>query len=115
MWTHSRRQEFYELDYPRRINERVNYSLIWQAGNDVVGFSSVDQIDYGTQAFMHLHIVNRGHRRAGMGVHFVKKSAAIYFRVLELRQLCQPNVFNFPTGAGSARRTGPESTRRTRP
>lgn len=88
-------QEFYELDYARPITERVNYSLIWQAGREVVGFSSVDRIDYGTQAFMHLHIVNPGQRRAGMGVHFVKRSAAVYFRVLELRQLfCQPNAFN---------------------
>lgn len=87
--------EFYELDYGRPVHERANYSLIWEFGNDIVGFSSVDQITFGTDAYMHLHILNPTQRHAGMGTQFVRKSAAIYFRVLELQRLfCQPNAFN---------------------
>jgi RimJ/RimL family protein N-acetyltransferase len=88
-------REFYEADYARPIQERENYSLVWEVADQIVGFSSTDQISFGEQAFMHLHILDPGHRRSGMGVQFVRQSAAIYFRVLELRRLyCQPNAFN---------------------
>jgi RimJ/RimL family protein N-acetyltransferase len=87
--------EFYELDYARPIRDRVSYSLLWEFADEIVGFSSVDQTRFGTDAFMHLHILNPTQRRGGMGAQFVQKSAATYFRVLELRQLfCQPNAFN---------------------
>ena len=44
---------------------------------------------------MHLHILRREQRRSGLGTQFVRESAAIYFRVLELQRLfCQPNALN---------------------
>jgi RimJ/RimL family protein N-acetyltransferase len=87
--------QFYETDYARPIRERINYSLVWERDGQAVGFSSTDQITFGSHAFMHLHILNPQQRRSGLGADFVKNSAAIYFRVLELRQLfCQPNAFN---------------------
>jgi len=87
--------EFYETDYARPLRERSNYSLVWEVDGQAVGFSSTDQITFGDHAFMHLHILSPQQRRSGLGAYFVKNSAAIYFRVLELRQLfCQPNAFN---------------------
>jgi len=89
-WKH-----FYEVDYARPIGERANYSLIWELDGEVVGFSSTDQITFGEQAFMHLHILDPTRRNSGMGTQFVKESAVIYLRVLDLRRLfCQPNSFN---------------------
>lgn len=90
-------RRFYEDDYARPICERTNYSLIWELGDEVVGFSSTDQITFGEQAFMHLHILDSTHRRSGLGTQFVKESAAIHFRVLELQRLfCQPSALNVP-------------------
>lgn len=61
----------------------------------MVGFSSADHIEYGEQAFMHLHIVREPQRRSGFGTEFVRQSAATYIRVLELQRLyCEPNAFN---------------------
>lgn len=86
---------FYEADYARPVPERENYSLVWELDDEVVGFSSTDQIVFGDQAFMHLHILDAVHRRSGMGTEFVRQSAAAYFRALELQTLyCQPNAFN---------------------
>jgi RimJ/RimL family protein N-acetyltransferase len=86
---------FYEDDYARSIRERVNYSLIWELDGEVVGFSSTDQITFGKQAFMHLHILDPTRRHSGLGTQFVKESAATYLRVLELHRLfCQPNALN---------------------
>lgn len=88
---------FYEDDYARSIRPRVNYSLIWELEGEVVGFSSADQIQFGEQAFMHLHILDprRYCRHCGLGTLFVKEPAANILGVLELRRLfCQPNAFN---------------------
>jgi RimJ/RimL family protein N-acetyltransferase len=85
----------YEEDYARRIPERVNYSLVWELDGRPVGFSSADHIVFGKEAFMHLHILSGAQRRAGLGAEFVKKSAPVYFQVLELERLfCEPNAFN---------------------
>jgi RimJ/RimL family protein N-acetyltransferase len=88
-------REFYNADYARPLRERVMYSLIWELNDDVVGFSLADGITFGSQAFMHLHILDPKHRGSGLGSQFVRESAAIYFRALELqRLLSQPNALN---------------------
>jgi len=86
---------FYQRDYARPVDERLAYSLVWLLADEVVGFSSVDQITFGVDAYMHLHILSPTRRRAGMGTEFVRRSTAIYFQTLELQRLfCQPNAFN---------------------
>lgn len=86
---------FYERDYARPIAERENYSLVWLLDDEIVGFSSTDRIEFGEQAFMHLHILESGRRHAGLGTRFVRLSAPRYVEVLQLRRLyCQPNAFN---------------------
>lgn len=88
-------RDYYEADYARPLQDRDTYSLIWEVDGQIVGFSSTDQITFGEQAFMHLHILDAAHRGSGMGTQFVSQSAATYFQVLELRRLyCQPNAFN---------------------
>lgn len=88
-------REFYEADYARPVQDRDSYLLAWELDSQIVGFSSTDQITFGEQAFMHLHILETHHRRSGMGTQFVRQSTAIYFQVLELQRLyCQPNAFN---------------------
>jgi RimJ/RimL family protein N-acetyltransferase len=88
-------RESYEADYGRPIQDRESYLLAWELDAQIVGFSSTDQIAFGEQAFMHLHILETHHRRTGIGTQFVRQSAAIYFQVLELQRLyCQPNAFN---------------------
>jgi len=86
---------FYEEDYARPIRDRLNYSLVWQLNGRVVGFSSTDHIDFGNEAFMHLHVVEAGLRSSGLGTQFVSLSAQAYFTALELQRLfCEPNAFN---------------------
>jgi RimJ/RimL family protein N-acetyltransferase len=86
---------FYEEDDARAINARLNYSLLWLLDDEVIGFSSTDRIDFGHQAFMHLHIIEPELRRKGHGTELVKMSARCYFSALELERLyCEPNAFN---------------------
>jgi RimJ/RimL family protein N-acetyltransferase len=44
---------------------------------------------------MHLHVVEAGLRRSGLGTEFVRLLARAYFGALQLqRLLCEPNAFN---------------------
>jgi RimJ/RimL family protein N-acetyltransferase len=86
---------YYEEDFARPLAERETYNLIWEVEGHAIGFSAVDHIDFGEEAFMHLHIVEEPERQRGLGTELVRLSAAEYFRALELRRLyCQPNAFN---------------------
>jgi RimJ/RimL family protein N-acetyltransferase len=88
-------REFYEADYARPLPERLTYSLVWELDGDIVGFSSTDNITFGVEAFMHLHILDGKNRRRGMGTQFVDASAEHYFDALRLQHLyCQPNAYN---------------------
>jgi RimJ/RimL family protein N-acetyltransferase len=86
---------YYQEDFARSLAERETYNLAWEQDGRIVGFSSVDHIEFGEQAFMHLHIVEEPQRRSGLGTEFVRLSVEEYFRALELRRLfCQPNAYN---------------------
>ena len=86
---------YYEKDFARPLARRDSYHLAWELDDRIVGFSSVDNIDFGEQAFMHLHIVEEPRRRSGLGTEFVRLSVEEYFRVLKLKRLfCQPNAYN---------------------
>jgi RimJ/RimL family protein N-acetyltransferase len=86
---------FHERDYERPLTERENYALVWELDGQAVGFSSLDHIVFGEEAFMHLHIVEPSGRRQGLGANFVKLSASKYFEVFELKHLyCEPNALN---------------------
>jgi RimJ/RimL family protein N-acetyltransferase len=88
-------REFYAHDCARPLPERSIFWLAWESDDEIIGFSSADQISFGEQAFMHLHILRPDRRRCGLGVQFVRQSATIYFRVLELQRLfSQPNALN---------------------
>jgi RimJ/RimL family protein N-acetyltransferase len=88
-------QSFHERDCERPLTERENYALLWELDGQAVGFSSLDHIVFGEEAFMHLHIVEQSWRRRGLGAKFVKLSASKYFEVFELKYLyCEPNALN---------------------
>jgi RimJ/RimL family protein N-acetyltransferase len=88
-------QSLHERDYERPLTERENYALVWELDGQAVGFSSLDHIVFGQEAFMHLHIVEPSRRRRGFGANFVKLSASNYFEVFELKHLfCEPNALN---------------------
>lgn len=86
---------FYEEDWARSIRDRTTYSLLWELDGQIVGFSSLSDIIFGKEAFFHLHIVSPTQRQSGLGAEFVRRSAKVYFEVLELHRLfSEPNAFN---------------------
>jgi RimJ/RimL family protein N-acetyltransferase len=85
----------HEADYARPLNERDNYLLVWLLDDAIVGFSSLDHIAIGDEAFMHLHIVDPSLRGRGLGASLVRLSATHYAETFGLvRLFCEPNALN---------------------
>jgi RimJ/RimL family protein N-acetyltransferase len=85
----------HERDLARPLTDRENFALVWELDGQVVGFSALDHIEFGEEAFMHLHIVEPSLRRRGLGANFVKLSASKYFELFDLKRLyCEPNALN---------------------
>ena len=71
---------YYEEDFTRPLAKRETYNLAWELDGRFVGFSSIDHIELGEHAFMHLHIIEEPRRRSGLGTEFVRLSVDEYFR-----------------------------------
>src|SRR5947199_3078961 len=69
------------------IEERNFFAIIWEIDGHPAGWSSVDKVIFGQEAYMHLHILDSDRRRAGNGTFFVRESAKIYFDTLRINRL----------------------------
>ncbi|WP_442264878.1 GNAT family N-acetyltransferase [Tenacibaculum sp. ZS6-P6] len=77
------------------IKEKKSYALIWEENGEQIGHSNVNNIVFGKEAFMHLHVWNTNQRKKGFGAVLVKKSLPFYFEKLQLKSLyCQPYALN---------------------
>jgi len=77
------------------MENRKSYFLTWLINDKPIGCSNVNQIVFGKQAFMHLHLYQKDNRQKGIGTEFVKKSLPFYFENLNLQQLfCEPYSLN---------------------
>ena len=88
-------RQLYEADFAQPIERRRSLLVLWEVDGKPIGFSSVDKIIYGKEAYMHLHIVTPTQRQSGYGAACVRESVRIYFERLQLERVyCEPNAFN---------------------
>lgn len=74
---------------------RQSHALIWEFDGKPIGHTNVNKIEFGVQAFMHLHLWQNKFRRKGMGTTLVRLSVPLFFRELELKILyCEPYSLN---------------------
>lgn len=77
------------------IAEKKSYALIWELDGKQIGHSNVNNIEFGEQATMHLHLWRSNNRKKGLGTALVKKSLPFYFEHLKIKKLiCEPYAFN---------------------
>jgi RimJ/RimL family protein N-acetyltransferase len=80
-------------DRPNREKERAY--LAWILGGVAVGHSSINKIQVGEEAFIHLHLWSTAHRRAGLGTEFFQLSVGQFTRDFSLKRLyCEPYAEN---------------------
>ena len=75
--------------------EKKLYYLLWLVDQQPVGHSNINQLRYGKEAHMHLHLWRDGQRSAGLGTYFVRRSVPYYFKHFCLEKLyCTPYAMN---------------------
>ena len=88
-------RQLYQHEYEQPIERRRSFILLWELEGQALGFSTVDKVRFGNEAYMHLHVANPDLRQAGHGSACVRRSVDIFFEVLKLQRLyCEPNAFN---------------------
>lgn len=82
-----------QIDLP--IEQKKSYALIWELDGEPIGHSNVNDIEFGKQAKMHLHLWRADKRKKGLGAELVKQSLPFYFKNLQLEVLfCEPYFLN---------------------
>ena len=91
----ARWREQYAAEYRKPIQERSTFLVLWELDGTPVGFSTTNKIVYGSEAYMHLHVVDPQRRQSGIGAACVRQTMDVYFSALALKRLfCEPNAFN---------------------
>lgn len=76
-------------------DKKPSYCTIWEVDGAAVGHCNVNTIEFGEEAFMHLHMWNAGIRQRGIGTQLVKMSLPWFFDNLQLKRLyCEPYALN---------------------
>lgn len=82
-------------DYSKPLASREFYYLIWLLDGEAIGHTNINQIKFGDQAKMHLHIWNEKNRRKNLAPQFLKLSLPIFFEKFGLQKLvCEPYAKN---------------------
>ncbi|MFI5149729.1 MAG: GNAT family N-acetyltransferase [Bacteroidia bacterium] len=75
--------------------EKKSYCLIWEETGTAIGHCNVNPVEFGTQAYMHLHMWNKEKRRTGLGLSLIRLSLPWFFERMNLQKLyCQPYALN---------------------
>jgi RimJ/RimL family protein N-acetyltransferase len=82
-------------DHQKADAQRERFYLAWSCDGDLVGHSSINEIELGKDAHFHLHLWRAELRGAGLGTQFVRLSAAYYMARFGFKRLvCEPYSHN---------------------
>ena len=71
--------------------EKNSFGTVWLDGEEPFGHCNINQIDFGNQASMHLHIWDSGNRKKGSGKKLVVESLKLFFEKFNLKKvICEP-------------------------
>ncbi|OGT30985.1 MAG: hypothetical protein A3E87_06115 [Gammaproteobacteria bacterium RIFCSPHIGHO2_12_FULL_35_23] len=93
-----RRDEWVKLlidDSKQPLEERKFFYLGWFHNNVLIGHCNINNIIFGKEAFIHLHLWVPELRKHGIGTIFFKKAIRYYFNHFSLKKiLCEPKSDN---------------------
>lgn len=71
------------------------YCMIWLVDGQAIGHCNINNITFGDNAYMHLHMWEAGKRQQGIGSQLVKLTLPHFFKNFNLKKLyCEPNAQN---------------------
>ena len=78
-------------DLERDDREKKACYVGWIYNGETVGHSNVNQIRFGEEAYIHLHLWRSDLRKTGLGTEFFKRSAETFVDRFRLKRLiCEP-------------------------
>lgn len=92
-------QEAWELSLQEQLSQAIpdkkSYCIIWEIDGQPVGHCNINKIQFGREAFMHLHLWRSEFRQKGAGTALVKMSLPFFFDNYQLETLyCEPYALN---------------------
>jgi RimJ/RimL family protein N-acetyltransferase len=92
-------REQWEKMLPEQLSQpydkKKSYCIIWQVDGQSIGHSNVNNIIYGQEAFMHLHMWKTTLRKQGIGAQLVRMTIPYFFDNLKLKVVyCEPYALN---------------------
>jgi [ribosomal protein S5]-alanine N-acetyltransferase len=82
-------------DFAKPLAERQSFYVCWHLDGAPVGHSNVNRLQYGHQAFVHLHLWQAVRRREGLGLMLFRMSIEQYVSRLRLQFIfCEPYAAN---------------------
>lgn len=82
-----------QLNQP--YEEKQSYCIIWEIDGKAVGHSNINQIIFGEEAFIHLHLWKPDVRKKGIGTELVKMTLPYFFNNMQLKKIyCEPYALN---------------------
>ncbi len=71
------------------------YYIIWEFDKVPIGHSNINKIQFGKEAYMHLHMWRSDKRYSGFGLELVRLSIPFFFQGFDLQTLfCEPYALN---------------------
>lgn len=75
--------------------EKSSLALIAEINGEPLGHCNVNDITFGLEAKMHLHLWNNNLRKKGLGTEMVLQSLPLFFDRLKLKTIwCEPYAEN---------------------
>jgi len=77
------------------LSEKTSFALIWWSDGKKIGHCNLNQIVFGEQAQLHLHIWDSSIRKKGIGSKLILKSLESFFGNMKLKKIyCEPYALN---------------------
>lgn len=87
--------EILNIQFLLPYKDKKAYAVIWMVDGEAIGHSNLNPVDYGNDAYMHLHIWDKENRKNGYGVELIKLTLPYFFKNLNLKRIyCQPYALN---------------------
>ncbi|MCB0703745.1 MAG: GNAT family N-acetyltransferase [Saprospiraceae bacterium] len=103
------RQDFESMlrdQLQKPVESKETYCVIWLLDGQPIGHNNVNNITFGKQANMHLHVWHPANRQSGLGHQFLCQSIPYFFKTLKLEKLyCEPYAHN-PAPNNTLRKLG---------
>lgn len=88
-------RQMLEEQLSQAVPDKKSYGMIWLLDGEPVGHSNINKIQFGKEAYMHLHLWRKDIRQKGIGPQFVRLCIPAFFENYQLQTLyCEPYALN---------------------